>query len=69
MSLRTLFGSFVLAGLAAIDGQFHHLGDNPGWIMDSGSARPFEERAEIDGAGPAVFSPQNRAYLEQILPL
>lgn len=56
-------------GLAAIDGQFHNAGDNPGWIMDSGSARPFEERAEIDGAGPGVFSPQNRAYLEKILPL
>jgi hypothetical protein len=56
-------------GLAAIDGQFHNIGDNPGWIMDAGAARPFEERAELDGAGPAVFSPQNRAYLERILPL
>jgi len=56
-------------GLAAVDGQFHNIGDNPGWIMDAGAARPFEERAEIDGAGPAVFSPQNRAYLERILPL
>ncbi|TNF28804.1 MAG: hypothetical protein EP329_17215 [Deltaproteobacteria bacterium] len=56
-------------GLAAVDGQFHNIGDNPGWIMDAGSARPFEERAEIDGAGPGVFSPQNRAYLERVLPL
>ena len=56
-------------GLAAIDGQFHNIGDNPRWIMDGGAARPFEERAELDGAGPAVFSPLNRAYLERVLPL
>lgn len=56
-------------GLAAIDGHFHNLGDNPNWIMDAGSARPFEERAELDGQGPEVFSPFNREYLEQILPM
>ena len=56
-------------GLAAIDGQFHNIGDNPGWIMDAGSYRPFEERAEIDGYGPSFFSPFNRGYLERILPL
>ena len=56
-------------GLAAIEGQFHNFGDNAGWIMDSGAMRPFEERAEIDGFGPAVFSPNNRAYLERILPV
>lgn len=56
-------------GLAAVDGQFHNLGDNPGWIMDAGANRPFEERAEIGGAGPAVFSPFNREYLESILPI
>ncbi len=56
-------------GLPAIDGQFHHPGDNPGWIMDNGGSRPFEERAELDGQGPAVFGPIDQPYLERILPL
>jgi hypothetical protein len=56
-------------GLSAIDGEFHNVGDNPGWIMDSGSFRPFAERAEIDGYAPAVFSPFNRAYLQSVLPV
>ncbi|MFT7623604.1 MAG: hypothetical protein ACI9WU_002787 [Myxococcota bacterium] len=56
-------------GLTNIDGEFHNIGDNPGWIMDSGNFRPFQERAEIDGQGPAFFSPNNRSYLERILPL
>ena len=55
-------------GLAAIDGQFHNIGDNPGWIMDAGAFRPFLERAELDGEGPEFFAPFNRAYLETILP-
>ncbi|MFT7579663.1 MAG: hypothetical protein ACI9MR_001329 [Myxococcota bacterium] len=54
-------------GLTAIDGRVHNIGDNPGWIMDSGVFRPFAERAEIDGMGPAVFSPDNQAYLREIL--
>ncbi|NUN12540.1 MAG: hypothetical protein HUU55_02760 [Myxococcales bacterium] len=56
-------------GLANIAGEFHNIGDNPGWIMDSGIFRPFEERAEIDGQGPGFFSPNNRQYLETILPV
>lgn len=56
-------------GLADIPGQFHNIGDNPGWLMDSGGVRPFEERAEIDGQGPSFFGPDNRAYLEKILPV
>lgn len=49
--------------------RFHN--DPPGnnWLMDAGSDRPFEERAEIDGHGPATFNANNRAYLERILPL
>ncbi|MEZ4462263.1 MAG: hypothetical protein R3E66_21580 [bacterium] len=49
--------------------RFHN--DPPGlnWLMDAGSDRPFEERAEIDGRGPAQFSPANRSYLQRILPL
>lgn len=56
-------------GLAAIEGRFHNEGDTPGYIMDAGIHRPFEERAEIDGAAAPVFSPVNRSYLELILPL
>lgn len=55
-------------GLTAIDRRIHNDGDNPGWIMDAGRFRPFEERAEIDGAGPEVFSPFNREYLLSVLP-
>lgn len=46
---------------------YHNLEYGP-YIMDPGSERPFEERAEINGQGPAVFSPQNRAYLQKYLP-
>jgi len=56
-------------GLTAIDGHFHNIGDNPGWIMDAGGSRPFEERAELDGFPTAQFSPFNRTYLEMILPV
>jgi len=55
-------------GLTSIDGQFHNVGDNEGWIMDAGIHRPFAERAELDGIPPAVFSPFNREYLEAVLP-
>ncbi|WP_158542402.1 hypothetical protein [Lujinxingia litoralis] len=40
-----------------------------GFIMDAGADRSFEQRAELEGEGPAVFNPQNRAYLQTILPL
>ena len=56
-------------GLTALDGRYHNEGDTPNWIMDAGQFRPFEERAEIDGFGPAVFEPYNREYLLGILPL
>ncbi len=56
-------------GLSAESGAFHNIGDNPGWIMDAGQFRPFGERAELPGEGPAVFSPANRQYLEEVLPL
>ena len=56
-------------GLANIDGEFHNVGDSGPYIMDAGVYRPFEERAEIDGLGPAVFSPTNREYLEAVLPV
>lgn len=55
-------------GLVPVDGLFHNAGDNPGWLMDAGFFRPFEERAELDGQGPSFFSPANREYLESVLP-
>lgn len=56
-------------GLANVDGQFHNIGDNPGWLMDAGSYRSFEERAELDGQGPSFFEPGSLEYLRQILPV
>lgn len=56
-------------GLADPGGEaFHNVGDWDGAIMDSGSERPFLERAELEGQGPAVFCAQNYTYLRQILP-
>ncbi|NOZ02756.1 MAG: hypothetical protein GXP54_12830 [Deltaproteobacteria bacterium] len=56
-------------GLAALEGHFHNVGDNPGYIMDAGAFRPFEERAQLPGGKARVFAPWNRAYLEEILPV
>jgi hypothetical protein len=61
--------AFFPEDLEAPSESFHNVGDQPDAIMDSGFARPFEERAELDGQGPARFTPENRAYLETILPL
>ena len=49
-------------------GQYHN---PPGerQIMDCGSDRPFHERAELEIGGQAVWTGENRAYLERILPL
>ena len=44
-------------------------GDVPNRLMDSGGDRPFEERAELAGQGPAVFCDEEYAYLKKILPL
>ena len=48
--------------------RYHNM-DGDGHIMDAGIERSFKQRAELDGQGPEVFSPENRAYLEEILPL
>ncbi|MCC6624725.1 MAG: hypothetical protein IT385_25975 [Deltaproteobacteria bacterium] len=56
-------------GLANVEGQFHNIGDNPGWIMDAGNYRPFEERAELDGQGPSFFEEGSLTYLRSILPV
>ena len=56
-------------GLAAGDATFFHNNPAaPNQIMDAGGERPFEERAEIDGQGPAVWAPEDHAYLETYLP-
>jgi len=47
---------------------FHNFGDVENRIMDQGAARPFLERAEIDGHGPAVFCTEHYEYLRAILP-
>ena len=61
-------------GLPYVEGEkadsirYHNLGGDKEYIMDAGSDRPFEERAELEGRGPAKFSPENQAYLQRILP-
>jgi hypothetical protein len=45
---------------------FHNSGHAPDRLMDSD--RPFEERAEIDGAGPSRFCSDEYDYLRAILP-
>lgn len=61
-------------GMTFVPGDFEKPGNTfhnkrPGpYIMDAGSERPFEERAEIDGAGPPHFNSNNAEYLERILP-
>ncbi|MBM4372136.1 MAG: hypothetical protein FJ098_10810 [Deltaproteobacteria bacterium] len=75
--LGTLVGGTVAheighsLGLAMVPGQpeeFHNPGDTPRCLMDAGSARPFLERADLDGQGPEVFCPASTAYLQEILP-
>lgn len=59
-------------GLSLPDGdpyEFHNLIDTPNAMMDRGRDRTFEERAEVDGQGPARFNDSNRRYLETVLPL
>lgn len=46
----------------------HNLGDVPNRLMDAGLDRPFAERAELDGQGPARFCDEEYNYLREILP-
>ena len=56
-------------GLANPDGgDSHHAGNAPNRLMDSGSSRPFDERAELRGAGPGEFCGEAYAYLRRVLP-
>jgi hypothetical protein len=47
---------------------FHDPGDAPNRLMDAGEVRPFLERANLMGQGPAVFCDEEYAYLRRILP-
>ena len=58
-----------VAGEDPEDVVYHNEPLDEAFIMDAGSDRPFQERAELGGQGPAKFSPRNRAYLQRILPL
>jgi len=42
---------------------YHDPGDAPDRLMDAGGARPFEERSELHGQGPAVFCDTEFDYL------
>ena len=56
-------------GLADPTGEaFHDPGDGIDRLMDAGGDRPFEERAELEGQGPAVFCGDEYIYLRTILP-
>lgn len=55
-------------GLAAGTAAYHHVGDNPGWIMDNGIARDFAERAALSGAAIQTWGPVDTPYLKLILP-
>ena len=56
-------------GLANPFGEgFHNSSDEINRLMDSGGDRPFAERAELDGQGPARFCTTEYDYLRQILP-
>ncbi len=56
-------------GLANPYGEgFHNSGDERNRLMDGGSDRPFLERAELFGEGPARFCTEEYEYLQQILP-
>ena len=60
--------SFGLAEPYGSASQYHNEGDLPNRLMESGSTRPLEERAEINGKGPAVFCKDEFKYLQTILP-
>ena len=59
--------SLGLANPDIPNGGFHDMGDEPNRLMDNGGQRPFEERAELEGQGPAVFCDAEYVYLREIL--
>ncbi len=74
-TLANLIGSTISheighsLGLANPEGSSsHHLSDAPNRLMDSGSSRPFDERAQLRGQGPSIFCTEAYNYLQTILP-
>ncbi len=61
--------SLGLANPDVPDHDFHNPGDRPNRLMDAGNARPFAERAQVQGKGPSLFCRDEFAYLQEILPL
>lgn len=55
-------------GLSSLNEDFHNPGDNPGYIMDAGVFRSFEERAQLPSAPKRIFAPYDVEYLKKILP-
>lgn len=56
-------------GLANPYGEgFHNIGNERNRLMDGGSDRPFLERAELFGEGPAMFCEEEYEYMRGILP-
>jgi hypothetical protein len=49
-------------------GQYHNA-PGPRQIMDCGVDRPFSERAELEAGDHGIWTPENRAYLEETLPI
>jgi len=47
----------------------HHEPPGPGCLMDAGAYRPFEERAELNGAPPGSWCDDELPYLQMILPV
>jgi hypothetical protein len=47
---------------------YHDAGDLPNRLMEVGGARPFDERAQLNGQGPAMFCDTAFDYLRMILP-
>lgn len=61
-------------GMTFVDGDFvqprnvfHNEIPGP-FIMDAGAERPFAERAELGDRPPARFNPENKEYLDKVLP-
>ncbi len=61
--------SFFVEDLQGPSNEFHNKFDEPNALMDSGRERPFTERAELNGDGPARFNERNLDYLLSILPM
>ena len=59
--------SFGLADPYGSATVFHNAGDREGCLMDSGSARPFGERAAQPGYAPTTLCGESATYMDAIL--